>query len=214
MTKSKQQTKVEVVPIEQLIADPGNVRLHPDRSKDALSKSVEVFGAARSVVADKDGVVRAGNGTLEAARAAGIKEAIVIEADGKQLVVVKRPDWTNEQAIAYAIADNRTGELSKFDYEGLQKILPVLAAHGMPVIGYDQTELEMFLKADWMPKDLVDIESYQRAKPEEQEQTTEGLVLHIRADHVEEVFAAIKVEFSKGAQNESEALISIIRRAK
>lgn len=118
--------KARVVRLADLVPDPANTRHHPQRSKEAIASSVATYGAARSIVVDSRGVVRAGNGTLEAAKAAGITDAVVVETDGRQLVVVQRPDWTPAQSLAYAIADNRTGELSEFDTEALGAALSSL----------------------------------------------------------------------------------------
>lgn len=56
-----------------------------------MPKSLTRLGAGRSIVADKNGVVIAGNKTLQAAEAQGIPVRIV-ETDGKELVVVQRTD--------------------------------------------------------------------------------------------------------------------------
>ncbi len=145
--------RVTVVPLSSLIADPANVRVHDTRSREAIGASVKELGAARSIVADADGVIRAGNGTLEAARAAGIQEAVVVESDGKRLVVVKRPDWTAEQAIAYAIADNRVGELSYFDTKQLAAVLATMTENAiaagssalLDTTGFSEKDLEALL---------------------------------------------------------------------
>jgi len=145
----KAQAVATVVPLSDLIPDPSNIREHDERSRSAIAASVRELGAGRSVVVDAGGVVRAGNGTLEAARAAGITEAVIVETDGRRLVVVKRPDWTAEQALAYAIADNRTNELSMFNPLALQAAVTSLVEHAVAVgarplvdaIGYSEKEL-------------------------------------------------------------------------
>jgi hypothetical protein len=199
-----------VVSLDDLVPDPANLRLHPERSKDAIASSVKELGAARSIVVDKDGVVRAGNGTLEAARAAGIREAVVVETDGKQLVVVKRPDWTAEQALAYAIADNRTSDLSKFDYEALGAALQQLRDVQAPIVGFDSGELDMLLSADWRPKEQVAVDSYTRDAPGAT--GSKELTLVILAEHAEEIAAALQLEMTAGVTTESEALLRIVRR--
>lgn len=208
MTKRASAT---VVPLSDLVPDPANVRTHDERSKSAVAASVRELGAGRSIVVDRNGVVRAGNGTLEAAIAAGITEAVVVETDGKQLVVVKRPDWTPEQALAYAIADNRTGELSKFDYEALGIALGQLRDVQAPIIGFDEGELGMLLSADWRPKEQIAVDSYTREAPGGG--APEALTLTIEAEHAEEVAAALERETAAGATSESEALLRIVRRA-
>jgi hypothetical protein len=98
---------VAVEPLDRFAADPSNPRVHDDRSRTFLASSLSRFGAARSLVADPSGTIRAGAGTLAAARALGIPEAIVVRTDGKRPVIVQRTDWTDAQARAYVPLDNR-----------------------------------------------------------------------------------------------------------
>ena len=80
-----------------------------------LEKSLQDLGAGRSVLADKHGVLIAGNKTLQTAVEAGFEDAIVVESDGTRLVIVKRTDLdlsTDEKAKQLAIADNRVGQIS------------------------------------------------------------------------------------------------------
>lgn len=118
-----QQARAQEVDIGALLPDPKNPRDHGDRSKEGIEASMRRFGAARSVVVDKDGIVRAGNGALEAAKAAGIRKAIIVETKGDELVVVRRPDWNEREAIEYSVADNRLAELSSWNEEVLSSIL-------------------------------------------------------------------------------------------
>lgn len=108
-----------------LSPDPKNANRGTTRGRKMLSKSVKELGAARSIVVDKHGVVVAGNKTREAAQAAGLKDAIVVETEGDQLVVVKRRDWDlsvpGGAAQRYAIADNRIAEVDlDFDTDVLK----------------------------------------------------------------------------------------------
>jgi ParB-like chromosome segregation protein Spo0J len=113
MATKKQQQADQVLDIETLHLDPANVRRRTERNRAALDAALARFGPARSIVVDGKGVVRAGNGTLEAARAAGVKKVRVIEASGDELIAVRRADWSATEATAYAIADNRTAELAE-----------------------------------------------------------------------------------------------------
>ena len=107
--------KMKVVPLESLVDDERNANRGTDRGFNMLSQSVEQFGAARSMVVDKEGRLVAGNKTREALLNAGFKDAVVIETDGKTAVVVKRPDWdlkdADGKAREYAYYDNRVAEL-------------------------------------------------------------------------------------------------------
>lgn len=199
---------VRVAPISELVPDPSTLRVRDARAVDTLAASLRELGAGRSVVVDKNGTVLAGNGTLEAAKSAGIEEVIIVETNGRQLVVVKRPDWSPEQALAYAIADNRTGDLSKFDYEGLGAALSSLQSAQIHVVGFDPGELEMLLSAEWRPTETVPVDSYTRSPP-----TAKDLVLTIDAEHAEEISAAIQRERAAGALTDSAALVRLVRRA-
>src|SRR3954469_25269728 len=70
---------VERVSIDSLHIDPANVRVHDERNKSTIRASLARFGAGRSIVLDRNNVVRAGNGTLEQARQAGFDEVLVVE---------------------------------------------------------------------------------------------------------------------------------------
>src|SRR5271155_4597134 len=106
--------KLRVVPISQLLLDEKNANLGTKRGRELLSDSLKRYGAGRSVVVDRHNRVIAGNKTLEAARAAGMKSIAVIETDGTSLVAVQRGDLDlkrDKRARELAIADNRIGEI-------------------------------------------------------------------------------------------------------
>jgi hypothetical protein len=137
----------ETVSLSSLTLDPANVRQHPERNKQATEASLKRFGAARSIVVDGKGVVRAGNGTVEAARAAGIDKAIVVDADGDQLVVVRRKDWSPSEATAYAIADNRVAEHATWEETGLAEVLRSLQSEDfdLSAVGYTSAEVDSLI---------------------------------------------------------------------
>jgi DNA modification methylase len=105
---------VRVVPIAQLVLDEKNANKGTKRGRQLLGKSLEEYGAARSVVVDRNNRVIAGNKTVEAARAAGMKSISVVETDGSSLVAVQRSDLDlkrDKKARELAVADNRVGEI-------------------------------------------------------------------------------------------------------
>ncbi len=108
MSKVKQGT------IKELKFDPQNANRGTERGNQALEESLQRYGAGRSVLADKNGVIIAGNKTVEKAGEIGIEDAVFVHTKGDQVVVVVRDDLdlaADPEARALAIADNRVGEL-------------------------------------------------------------------------------------------------------
>ncbi len=109
---------------------PGNARKHGSRNLEAIRDSLRTFGQQRPIVTDADGVVVAGNGTLEAAKALGWIHVAAV-----------RTELTAEQARAYSIADNRTGDLSGWDDDALRELLKTVPDDLRAVIGFNDQEL-------------------------------------------------------------------------
>ena len=98
--------------------DKRNYRKHDKKNKSLIKKSLEKFGAGRSIVVDAEGEIIGGNGVYEQAQKLGLKTKIV-ETDGSELVVVKRTDLKtdDEKRKALAVMDNSTSDTSEFDME-------------------------------------------------------------------------------------------------
>jgi DNA modification methylase len=124
---------VETVPLDSLHADPANVRRHPERNLAAIKASLARFGQQHPIIVDADGVVRAGNGRLEAARQLGWDTINVV-----------RTDLEGSDATAFSIADNRTGELAEWDDTALAETLRSLQSEDfdLAAIGYDAAEID------------------------------------------------------------------------
>jgi len=108
------EPKVRVVPIAQLVLDEKNANKGTKRGRELLEESLEKYGAGRSIVLDRHNRIIAGNKTVEAAVAVGMKSIAVIETDGSSLMAVQRGDLDlkkDKKARELAIADNCVGEL-------------------------------------------------------------------------------------------------------
>lgn len=92
------------VPVSSLKLDEQNARRHPKTNIAALTESLRRFGQQKPIVITPDGTVIAGNGLLAAAKKLGWK-----------YVAATRTDLKDRKARAYALADNRTNELSSWD---------------------------------------------------------------------------------------------------
>ena len=148
MPAELEDMKVESVKLDDLHVDPANVRRHGPRNQSTIRASLARFGAARSIVVDGKGIVRAGNGTLEAARDAGITEALVVDPRPDQLVVVRRKDWSPTEATAYSIGDNQSTLQGEWDDPGLAEHLRALQSEDfdLAAIGFDAGEVDQLLE--------------------------------------------------------------------
>ena len=108
--------------IDNLKTDHKNARKRTDRSAKLISESLQRYGAARSIVIDENNRILAGNGTIEGAKAAGIKNVRVIETDGSEIIAVKRTGLSEDEKVGLALADNRTSDLSDWDKDMLQQL--------------------------------------------------------------------------------------------
>lgn len=105
-----------------LTPDPKNARRHTPRNVGMIEAALNEVGAARSIVIDEDGVVLAGNATIEAAAQAGIERVQVVEADGETIIAVRRRGLTPEQKTKLALFDNRAAELADWDTSILSEL--------------------------------------------------------------------------------------------
>lgn len=127
-----------LVPIESLSEDPANLNTHDERSIASIAASYKRFGQQRPLVIDPNGIVRAGNGQLEAARKLGWSQLAVIVSD-----------LTGIDLAAFALADNRTAEHSKRDELAVAKFLEALRSEpDFPIesTGYTDTEVDALLQ--------------------------------------------------------------------
>jgi ParB-like chromosome segregation protein Spo0J len=128
---------VERIAIADLSFDPVNARKHPERNLAAITASLRRFGQQTPIVIDRSNVVRKGNGTLQAAIAMGWDSIDCI-----------RTELTSSDAIAYAIADNRTSELAEWDEDILAAQLQGLLTDDEALLeaaGFDEDELAELL---------------------------------------------------------------------
>lgn len=111
MAVQSNQNRITAARTVDLQADDRNANRGTARGRKAVAKSLQDYGAGRSVLIDRDGRLIAGNKTVAQASAIGIDDVIVFRTDGTKLVAVQRTDLSldDPKARALAIADNRAG---------------------------------------------------------------------------------------------------------
>lgn len=127
------------VPIEQLETDPENANVHSEASIEAIARSLNRFGQRKPIVVHKKTMtVKAGNGMFEAARSLGWSHIAAVVVDEEDL-----------EAAAFALADNKTAELSTWDVSKLKEQLASFDEAdygGMSDLGWNPDELAKLLE--------------------------------------------------------------------
>lgn len=112
MSKSVKRGK-----LTDYVPNPHNSNEGSERGQGMIESSFRKYGAGRSMVVDKNGVIIAGNHSQDGAINAGLEDVIEVETDGKQVVVVRRTDLdlddeSDMRAVELGYIDNRSGEVS------------------------------------------------------------------------------------------------------
>lgn len=126
----------KTVSVTSLKLDPANVRTHGQRNLDTIKASLLRFGQQKPIVVGKKGIVVAGNGTLAAAVALGWTRIAVVVTD-----------LDKADAVAFAIADNRTAELAEWDDGALAAILESLEGDALEATGFNDADLEKLVRS-------------------------------------------------------------------
>lgn len=127
--------------------NPRNHNKGSERGSGMLEDSFRHYGPGRSLVADEDDMLIAGNQSQEAALNAGIEDVIEVETDGSTLVVVKRRDLdldadddTGKRAVELSYMDNRSQQVS-FEMQAEQLFQDMAAGVDMSTM-FRQDELD------------------------------------------------------------------------
>jgi ParB-like chromosome segregation protein Spo0J len=125
--------EIKTVDIDSLFLDKKNARKHDVKNLAAIKGSLTQFGQQKPIVVDNKNVIIAGNGTFMAAKDLGWKsvKVVVSELDSVRLK-------------AYALADNKTSDMSFFDDEILKDTLAYLSLNDFDIteIGFDLSDLD------------------------------------------------------------------------
>jgi hypothetical protein len=131
--------------LTDLSLDPRNANRGTRRGQALLAESLTAFGAGRSVLADRNGLIIAGNKTVNEAQAQALPIRVV-QTTGDALVVVQRTDLDlleDTRARQLALADNRIAELNlAWD----QAVMDTFVSDGVPLGElWTETEREQLL---------------------------------------------------------------------
>jgi hypothetical protein len=142
------------VPLLSLKHHPKNPRFHDERNIQAIMSSLKKFKQlAPLVVWGARNYVIVGNGRMEAFKRLGHKNVDIVRAD----------HLTEQEALSFMIADNKTTDLSVFDDRVLADIMRGLDGDETLVAatGFNHMEIEPLLTSDLpdMPEGFGDVSS-------------------------------------------------------
>ena len=100
-----------------------------DVAVEAVAESIKQFGFQNPIIIDKENVIIAGHTRYKAAQLLGIEEVPVIVAD-----------LSDDQARAYRLADNKTGELAEWDFEKLNAEITELNDFDLSAFGFNMDD--------------------------------------------------------------------------
>lgn len=127
--------------VADLVPDPQNARDHDELSLESLQQSIGNYRQQKPVVVSRDGkTVIAGSGVLAAAKELGW-----------EFVAGLVTTLSDAEAREYALADNRTGDLSYFKKDVLVETLNARKDPTQPIAGWDRAELEQLVAARAKP---------------------------------------------------------------
>jgi hypothetical protein len=142
-----------VIDIDQIRPDPDNANIGNPRGHDLLRESIASNGAGRSVLLDRDRVAIAGNKTIAAAKAAGVRRVVVVHATGDDLIAVQRDNVEIESKTGreMAMADNGLGYFNlEIDTEIVRRQAETYGIE-MEGVGFDAATLAAFQAAADLP---------------------------------------------------------------
>lgn len=135
--------EVVIKPVEAIKPYIRNTKHHPAAQIQRLADNMREFGWTEPLLIRPDGELLAGHGRMQAAGLLDLKEVpcIVIE------------HLTDEQARAYRIADNRHGELGKWDRDKVREEFGKLisAEYDLTLLGFNERHFKDLLDKEEKP---------------------------------------------------------------
>lgn len=168
-----------VVPIGTVQLDPQNARRHDAKNRAAIRASLLQRGQTLPITVRKaTGIAMTGNCTLEIARELGWTHIAAVVLD-----------YSEEEAITWAIAHNRTGELSTWDEAQLASLIASVPEVNWIDIGFDAAELEQVMRS------IPDLHVESTERPAENDPATQWVGMPEFDQKDKTAFRSITVHF-------------------
>lgn len=148
--KMNNELKIEYIPVGSLRPYDKNARKHKDADVKTIMSSIQEFGFDDPIgVWGPENLIVEGHGRLLAAKKLGMETVPVIRLD----------HLTDEQRRAYALAHNKTAEMSEWDFDILGGELDDIFNIDMEKFGFDLDGKNEVKEDDFNPKPPEDPKS-------------------------------------------------------
>ena len=173
-----QSLEVQQIRTDRLKPWADNPRVN-DHAVDAVARSISTFGFNVPILCDQNLTIVAGHTRWKAAKKLGLQSVPVI-------VVA----MTDAQRRAFAVADNKTGEIAKWDLPRLEDVLTQLHSEKLDLrsLGYCDAELKAILAP---PKDF-DWAAFDRYRESLAQSTHVLLPVKVPIARIDKVKAAVR----------------------
>lgn len=153
---NKINMQIQYLKVDSLNAYDNNSRKHSESQIKRIEASITEFGFTNPILINKDLIILAGHGRVEAAKNLGIKEVPTLCLEY----------LSKKQQRAYIIADNKLAELSYWDEDILKMELEDLYNNDfdLAILGFDTFDFgneETTSKAEKNKKELIYKETLQ-----------------------------------------------------
>ena len=101
---------IEMLPLEAIHPYQNNPRVCPTNAIDAVAASIEQLGFRNPIIVDKNNEIICGHTRYQAATKLGLSK----------VPCIKVTDLSEKDVIALRVLDNKTGELSRWDFDLLK----------------------------------------------------------------------------------------------
>jgi len=105
----KKPLRIKSISVSKLKPHQKNARIHNEKNLVSIMRSLEAFGQRTPIVVWKNNFVIKGCGTLEAAKRLGWETIQTVDASF----------LSEDNALIYAVADNKSSDISRFDLDKL-----------------------------------------------------------------------------------------------
>ena len=94
---------------------------HGEQNMADIVGSISSVGLARSIVVDEENNILAGNGVTEGAAELDLTRVRFVEADGNELIAVRRRNLSAEQKAELRVRDNHTARTATWQIDALDR---------------------------------------------------------------------------------------------